>query len=61
MIKRSLKDFNYDIKLYKLYRKYIDQTCIKDLNKLNRTIWKMKLRDYSMVEDRDYYKLTLKR
>ncbi len=65
MIKRDLKDFGYNIKLYKAYMNVENNKCIKDLNKLNRIIWKLRLKEFEFEDasyDEEYsYKLTIKK
>ena len=41
MIKRNVKDFNYDNKEYESYKR---KNCIKDVNKLTRLKWKLYLK-----------------
>ena len=58
MIKRTIKDFDYDTKIYKSYKNKEDKELystkhIKDINKINRTKWKLHLKKILMMERAD--------
>ena len=58
MIRRTFKDFDYDSKVFKSYKsikegEFPGNKFIKDLNKINRSKWKLHLRKIMLMRTAD--------